>query len=126
MHMLPGQIDERKFAEMVLAEFPELQEDFDEWHGLEHLQMMEFWLLTEKALNRSDWNTIGKCLRLADNLLEHGNSAIKNAVYVSYLERFPRNGEVHNRVREMMSPHLRQGWDDILAYLKELLGDTTS
>ena len=41
-------INEQKFVELVLAEFPQLRENFKEWRGLDHLQMMEFVIFTQK------------------------------------------------------------------------------
>ena len=64
--------------------------------------MMEFMLLTLRACKRGDWETVETCLRLADELLRLGDSKIKNAVYVSYLESLPRKGEVHDRLRKMV------------------------
>jgi len=61
-----------------------------------------------------------KCLLIADKLLRHGDSDINDAVYVSYLEILPRKGEVHDRLRNMMTRELRKGWDDILDYLSKL------
>jgi hypothetical protein len=120
--MTQAQIDGRKFAELLLTEFPELRDEIQEWQGLEHLQMMEFVLLTERACERGDWDNVEKCLQLADKLLRLGDSKVKNAVYVSYLETLPRTGEVHDRLRTMMTTDLRRGWDEILAYLSKLLG----
>jgi hypothetical protein len=45
-----------------------------------------------------------------------------NAIYVSYLECLPRKGEIHDRLRKMMTTDLRKGWDDILGYLSKLSG----
>lgn len=106
---------------LVVKELPQLRDDMREWRGLVHLQMMEFVLVTEKACKDGDWVTVKKCLQLADKLLRFGDSKVKNAVYVSYLESLPRKGKVHNRLREIMSANLRKGWDDILAYLSKLL-----
>jgi len=83
--------------------------------------MMEFVLLTERACVRGDWETVERCLRLADKLLRLGDANVKNAVYVSYLESLPRTGEVRDRLRTMMTADLRMGWDEILAYLSKLL-----
>jgi hypothetical protein len=115
--MVQRQIDDLKFAELLVREFPQLRDDVDEWQALEHLQMMEFVLLTEKASKAGDWGTVERCLRLADTLLRDGNARIKNAVHVSYLESLPREGEAHDRIRAVMTPELRQAWDRVLAYL---------
>jgi hypothetical protein len=120
--MTQALIDGQKFVELLLMEFPELRGEIQEWPDLDHLQMMEFMLFTVRACERADWATVEKCLRFADELLRLGDSKIKNAVYVSYLESLPRKGEVHDRLRQMMTSELRTGWDEILAYLFKLLG----
>jgi hypothetical protein len=121
--MTQALIDGQKFVELLLMEFPELRRKIQEWQDLDHLQMMEFMHFTVRACERADWATVEKCLRFADELLRLGDSKIKNAVYVSYLESLPRKGEVHDRLRQMMTSELRTGWDEILAYLSKLLGN---
>jgi hypothetical protein len=120
--MTQAQIDGQKFVELLLMKFPELRAEIQESQGLEHLQMMEFMLFTLRACKRADWATVETCLRLVDELLRLGDSKIKNAVYVSYLESLPRKGEVHDRLRKMMTSNLRTGWGEILAYLSKLSG----
>jgi len=120
--MAQAEIDGQKFADILLAEFPHLRDEVDEWHGLVHLQMMEFHLVTEKALEAVDWTTVERSLQLADTLLRDGNAEIRNALHVSYLENLPREGDGHDRVRQAMTPALRKAWDDIVAYLSKLHG----
>jgi hypothetical protein len=120
--MTKAQIDGRKFAELLLAEFPELRDEVQECQDLVHLQMMEFELFTERACKRGDWKIADRCLRVADKLLRLGDFEISNAIYVSYLECLPRKGEIHDRLRKMMTTDVRKGWDDILAYLSKLSG----
>jgi hypothetical protein len=121
--MAQTEIDWQKFAELLIAEFPQLRDDVHEWSGLLHLQMMEFHLVTEKAINAGDWTIVERCLRLADTLLHDGDAEIRNAIHVSYLEHLPREGDSHDRIRELMTPDLRKAWDDILAYLSTLRGN---
>ena len=118
--MPSSQIDSAKFGELLLAEVPELGERIADYEGLDHLKLMEFALFTKEVCERGDWKTAQKCLLLADKLLRHGDSNINNAVYVSYLEILPRKGEVHDRLRKMMTRDLRNGWDRILDYLSRL------
>jgi hypothetical protein len=114
--MTQAQIDGPKFAELLLIEFPQLREQIHERRGLVHLEMLEFAVFTERACKRGDWVTVEKCLRLADKLLRSGDSDVRNAVYVSYLEILPRKGVVYDRLREVMTSDLRKGLDEILAY----------
>src|SRR5580704_14982720 len=110
-------IGELKFLELLLAEFPELRDECEGYEGLAHLQMMEFALFTARECKLGNLETVAKCLRLAHRLLQFGDSEIKNAVYVSYLECLPRKGDVHDQIRITMTSDLRQAWDDILDYL---------
>jgi hypothetical protein len=64
--MAQSEIDRQRFAQLLLAEFPQLGDDVHGWSGLQHLQMMEFQLITEKAISAGDWTTVERCLRLAD------------------------------------------------------------
>src|SRR5262245_18157227 len=115
--MAQGKIDKQKFSNLLLAEFPELRDDVHEWRDQEHLQMMEFVRFTDEASKAGDWATVERCLVLADTLLRYGDATIRNAVNVSYLESLPRDGDIHGRIRKMMTPELRQAWENILAYL---------
>ncbi|MGA7697498.1 MAG: hypothetical protein WCA76_20900 [Candidatus Sulfotelmatobacter sp.] len=119
-YMPQGEIDDKRFADLLIAEFPQLREEVCEWHDLSHLQMMEFVIFTEKAGEAGDWSTVERCLELANRVLNQGNTEIRNAVHVSYLEHLPREGEVHERIRALMSPELRRAWENIQAYLASL------
>jgi hypothetical protein len=121
--MAQAEIDGRKFADILIAEFPQLRDDVEEWHGLVHLQMMEFLLVTEKAIKAGDRAAMDRCLRLADTLLHYGDEEIRNAVHVSYLEHLPRESDDHHRISEAMTPDLRKAWNDILAYLSTIRGN---
>lgn len=61
MRMAQAQIDGEKFVDLVPAEFPQLRDDFQEWDGLEHLQMMEFVLLSPKEMKDGHWATVKRC-----------------------------------------------------------------
>ena|ERR1700757_302693 len=117
------EIDWQKFAELLVAEFPQLRDDVHEWSGLLHVQMMEFYIVTEKAIKSGDWATVERCLRFADTLLHDGDREIRNAIHVSYLENLPREGGERDRIREVMTPDLLKAWDDVLAYLSTLRGN---
>jgi hypothetical protein len=102
----------------VLQAFPSLRDDFVEWEGLLHLQVMEFVTFTEKAVADGQDTTLQSCLELADLFVREGDQEVWNAMHVSFLEALPREGEVYLRLRNAMSPALCKGWDDILGYLK--------
>jgi hypothetical protein len=81
--MAQSEVGGQKLAALLLAEFPQLRDDVQEWSGLPDLQMMEFHLITQKAINAADWTRVKKCLRLAETLLRDGDAEIRNAIHVS-------------------------------------------
>ena len=92
---------------------------------LEQLPMAAFVRFAERSANDGNWETVKKCC-VADGRLRQGKAKLKNAASRSSLEDLPSQGEVHDRLREMMSPELRQGWDDAISYLEKLLGKRSS
>jgi hypothetical protein len=118
--MNQAKIGGQEFAELLLAELPQLRDELQECRGLKHLEMMEFALFTERACKRRDWKTVEKCLRLAEKLLRLKDSEVNNAVHVSFLEILPRKGKVHDRLKMIMTTDLRKAWDEILAYLSKV------
>ncbi len=111
------------FERLVLAEFPSLRLDFEEWEGLMHLQMMEFRFFTERAAATDQPELLERCLRLADRFMAEGDQDLWNALHVSFLEHLPLQGEVHRTLCQVMSPPLRKGWDDIVAYNNSIGGN---
>jgi hypothetical protein len=114
---------EQDFERLVLAEFPSLRPDFEEWKGLLDLQMMEFEIFTEKAAAAGQSEILERCLRLADLFIREGDKSLWNALHVSFLENLPRQGDVYRTLRQKMSPVLCKGWDDIVAYVSSGSGN---
>jgi hypothetical protein len=93
---------------------------------LEQLPMAAFVQFAERSANDGNRETVKKCWSVADGRLRQGKAKLKNAPSISSLEDLPSQSEVHDRLREMMSPELRQGWDDTTSYLEKLLGQRSS
>ncbi|HEU4754509.1 MAG TPA: hypothetical protein VFU47_15480 [Armatimonadota bacterium] len=110
------------FVRMALAEFPELREEFEEDSGLLHLQMAAFARLAQRAKGQGDWETYGRCVRLADQLWRRADPELLNALNVSFLEHLDFEGPRGTRAWEILTPALRKGWEDMQAYL-DRLGD---
>lgn len=113
----------KDFEQLVLREFPSLRDDFTEWEGLLHLQVMEFATFTERAAAAGQNDILQTCLKLADLFVREGDQEVWNAMHVSFLEALPRQGDVYLMLRRGMSTILCKGWDDILAYLKTRLSE---
>ena len=93
---------------------------------LEQLQVAEPVRFAERSTNDGSWDTVRKCLSVPDDRLRQGKTKLKNAASISPPEDLPRQGEVHDRLREMMFPERRQGRDDAISHLEKLLGKRSS
>jgi hypothetical protein len=95
---------------------------------LEQLQMAESVRFAERSANDGNWDTVKECLSVVDDLLRQGKRKTKlnNAASISPPEDLPRQGEVHDRLLEMMFPERRQGRDGAISYLEKLLGKRSS
>src|SRR5690349_19240546 len=80
------------FRRLVLAEFPELLEEFEDFADLLHLQMAVFARRTQLAKGEGDWDTYARCIRLADTLWRRPDEPLLNALNVSYLEMIDFDG----------------------------------
>ena len=88
--------------------------------------MAESVRFAERSANDGNLNAVKKCSSVTDGLLRQGNAKLKNAASISSLEDLPRQGDIHDRLRQMMSPELRQVWDDDTSCLEKLLGQRSS
>jgi hypothetical protein len=110
------------FCNLVLCEFPSLREDFEEWEGLIHLQVSEFWRFTQAAIESRSFEVVTKCFELANVALVKGDDSLRNAIYVSYLEHLDFRSDLGKQAKQLMPVELKQGREDILDYDRKLLG----
>jgi hypothetical protein len=92
---------------------------------LEQIPVAKFVRFAERSANDGSWDPVKKYLNDARSLLRQGEAKLRNAASVSSLsslEDLARQGAVHDQLREMMSPELRQGWDEDISCLEMLLG----
>ena len=115
-------MDSVEFRNLIVREFPQLENDLHDWDGLLHLQMMEFLRLTQEAINTQSFDTVSKCFAIAKDALSSGDDAVRNALYVSFLEDLDLRSDAGRRAFELMPTELRKGRDEILDYDERLLG----
>lgn len=115
-------MDAATFRNLVLSEFPSLEEDFEEWQDLIHLQVSEFTRFTQKAVESRSLTVVSKCFQIATAALLEGDHDLRNAIYVSYLEHLDFRSDAGKDAVQLMPQELKQGRDDILDYDKQLLG----
>ena len=108
------------FSRTVLAEFPELAEEFEEHSELLHVKMGAFAMITEGARRDGDWEKYERCVRLAVELLGRTTPDVENALNVSFLEHINFDGPSGPQAWERLSPRLQQAWRAMQVYLEEL------
>jgi hypothetical protein len=108
------------FRDLVLSEFPSLLEDFEEWEGLLHLQVSEFRQFTQNAIEARSSGVVSSCFQIATTALRDGDEALRNAIYVSYLEDLDFRSDAAKQAKQLMPSELKKGLDDILDYNEQL------
>jgi hypothetical protein len=115
-------MDGPEFQKLVLAEFPTIREDFEEWHDLIHLQVSEFLAFTQVAIEARNFSVVARCFEIANAALTQGDDSLRNAIYVSYLEHLDLRSDAGKHAAQSMPSELNQGRNDILDYDEQLLG----
>ncbi len=108
------------FKQLLLAEFPELREEIEDCDGLLHIEMGVFSRHTEEAMDRGDWDTSARCVRIADHLWRSPDAALLNALNVSYLEHLAFDGPHGSTGWSLLTPPLQEGWRAMMECLEQL------
>ena len=105
----PDRVDEAKFLAMVLAEFPNLADEFAEDEGLFHVQMGTFSNVAKEAIERGDYATLQRCYKIADDAMKSATPSVENAIYVSFLEHLYFEGSPYGaEARRLLPPKLSE------------------
>ena len=115
-------MDAAGFRSLVLREFPNLSQDFEEWNGLIHLQVSEFLGFTQSAIEARSFDVVSTCFGLADIALINGDDSLRNAIYVSFLEHLDLRSDAGEQASQLMPVGLKKGREEILDYDEKLLG----
>lgn len=110
----PNRLAQAKFEQLVLAEFPQLNEEFAEAEGLLHFEMATFSRFAQKAIDHNDLNTLKRCYGLLAGVINTAPSEVQEAVHVSFLEhlnfeRSPYGAEA----RRLLPPVLLKALDEV-------------
>jgi hypothetical protein len=115
-------MDAHAFQELVVGKFPSLQEDFEEWRDLIHLQVRELLSFTQSAIEAGALNVVPQCFEIATLALTEGEESLRNAIYVSYLEHMDFRSDEGKRAEQLLPAELKLARNDILDYDERLLG----
>ena len=97
-----------------------MQDDFDEYPDLLHLQMHAFTRRAARAQKEADWPTHIRAMRLANLLWRRPAPDLLNALNVSFLEHLEFRGLDGELAWSHLSPALQEGWRAMDAYMAEL------
>ena len=113
-------IGHSEFLEILRAEFPDLRQEFESWAEddyPDHLLMMELHVFFKEGVANDDWARVDHCLSVLDRIFKGGDHAIRNVVYVSFLELIDLSKPPGDRLKQLMSPELLHGHAEIDEYL---------
>jgi hypothetical protein len=110
------------FTRMAVAAFPELAEEFGEWHDLLHLKMGSFSHIAQAAKGAGDWDKYTRCMQLADELVRDPAPDMENALNVSFLEHLDFEGPRGSKAWQCLSPRLQRAWEEMQRYLEGVHG----
>ena len=83
----PPSIDREAFLQVLAARFPEIAANISDIEcGLLHPEMAVVSRATREAIKAQSWQTVVAHFSFIGEVFVGGNEAIRNAVYVSYLE----------------------------------------
>lgn len=117
----PGPYTHADFVRLALEAFPVLGDEFEDAEGLLHLQMHAFQRLTERAARSGDWDLFRRCVHLATELWQRPAPDLYNALNVSFLEHLNFEGPHGAEAWMRMTSDLKQGWEAMERYNRELL-----
>jgi hypothetical protein len=110
------------FLQALLNEFPELHENIDACNGLSYIEMGVFARFAQKAKGLADWDTYGRAVRLAADILPNADKDLRNEFYVSFLEHLDFEGPRGQTAWRLLPVSLQRAWHEIIEYNEQLLG----
>ena len=117
-------IDHEQFICELYQRFPAVRDEIDPEieGGLLHLEVSAFTRLTLQAIEATNRDAVTRCFQFAERLLVHGDNAVKNAVYVSYLENLEFAEESQLWAADLMPRALLRAWFEIQEYMDKISG----
>jgi hypothetical protein len=109
------------FRTAVLAEFPQLRDEFKDDDELPYLQVGAFARFTQSAKGRADWDTYERCVGIAGRLFGRASRDLENALYVSYLEHLDFDGPRGPKAWSLLTPELQAAWRRIIKSNEKLM-----
>jgi hypothetical protein len=110
----PNRLAQAKFVQLVLAEFPQLQEEIAEAEGLLHLEMGIFSRFAQNAIDHNALDTLKRCYGLLAGIMTTAPSEVENAIYVSFVEHLNfESSSYGSEARRLLPPVLKKALDEV-------------
>jgi hypothetical protein len=116
-------VDRPEFVRRLGERFPNVAAQIDDVdRGLLHLEMAVFARATAAAIEAGSAILVADFLAFADEILGSADSAVENAIYVSYLENIflGETREVYLHARRKLPPRLARGLIELEEHFERL------
>lgn len=91
-------IDRSALLRDIKTAFPEIRNDINGEMGLLHMEVGVFCRYAQDCIDKGDEKAVRACFRIAESAYKGGNSSVKNAIDVSFVEALAfRDSEKSNR-----------------------------
>jgi hypothetical protein len=119
-----SELDRSVFLREAKALFPALREDLNGQYGLLHLEMHAFCDFVQRLVDSHDERGVVQAFQFAERIANTGNSALTNALAVSFLEHLNlKDGSVARSWAEALMPtSLAQQYAAAVEYLSRPSG----
>lgn len=118
-----NKMDEISFFKEMEIKYPELSEELYWWEDdLIHLKMEVFSRYTNQQIKEGNEKELIRCFHFIEERLGKINSALENAIYVSYCETlFTENTkEEMTKIKKLMWKNLKWFYNDYEKYYSKL------
>ena len=99
------------FVRLVLAEFPELADDFDSVEGMPTLYASIFSERLQRAKGGADWDSYARGIRLIERFWDSPDPALSTALRWRVMKGLDFDGPRGPVAWEYLNPELRRAWE---------------
>ena len=121
--MMPSEIDREAFLQALNARLPEIAASISDIEsGLLHPEMGVVSHATRSAINAHNWDAVKEQFEFIGEIFVRANDAVRNAVYVSYLENvlLRETSSDFKKARAMLPPSLSLAMAELEAHFEGL------
>jgi hypothetical protein len=113
-----SQFHRSEFLKEFKQLFPELRKEVNAQYGLLHLEMLEFENFVNARIAEGDPVAVSTAFQLIDRVLKEGNSELKNAAAVSFLENmnFEDSRVARRWAAKLMPPLVSECYEAVRQY----------